>query len=140
MENFDHEFMSALIDIESSNNPKAFNPETNARGLTQITPIAWQDLTVRYPERYSKLKFERDMFKPDVALQAGKDYLEILKGYLKHYGIPITMDNLIAGYNWGIGNLKEFGLENAPAETKKYIGKMRHLLQPQSEQLDADYK
>ena len=136
MEDLDREFFNALVDIESSGNPKAFDEASGARGLTQITPIAWDDLAAHHPEKYSKLNYEKDMFKPEIAMEAGKDYLNILKKYLIHYQMPVTMENLVASYNWGIGNLRKKGLENAPDETKNYIEKMRLALQPQSNQLD----
>jgi soluble lytic murein transglycosylase-like protein len=133
MDNIDHELLSALMEVESSNNPKAFNKATGARGLTQITPVAWQDLIDHHPEKYGKMNYQRDIFKPEVAMQAGQDYLNIIKGYLKHYNIPSTMENILGSYNWGIGNVKKHGLAMAPAETKAYIQKIRHLLQPQAD-------
>ena len=134
------DFLNALIEVESSNNPKAFNPSSGARGLTQITPVAWQDLVAHYPDKYSQMNYEKDMFKPEVAKQAGNDYLNILMGYLRSKRMPITPENLAAGYNWGINNLAKFGLHNAPPETKNYIAKIRKLLSPQTELIDAKYE
>ncbi|PTN50654.1 hypothetical protein DAI43_15550 [Achromobacter xylosoxidans] len=35
------------------------------------------------------------------------------------------LDSALAAYNWGIGNLQRKGIENAPAETRGYIQKVR---------------
>ncbi len=35
---------AAIIQVESSGNPGAYNPHTNARGIAQITPICVQDI------------------------------------------------------------------------------------------------
>ena len=139
MDKIDHELMEALIEVESSHNPRAFNPISNARGLTQITPIAWNDLTAHFPDRYGKLNYERAMFKPDIARQAGYDYLNIIRSYLRNSKMPQTLDNILAAYNFGIGNLKKFGLEGIPAETKNFITKIKTLLQPQKETIEQEY-
>ncbi len=139
MEQNEQEMLSALIDTESSNDPNAFNEKSGARGLTQLRQIAWDDLVEHFPERYAGLDFKRDMFKPEIAIQAGRDYITIIRRYLRNYGMPETMDNILAAYNWGIGNLRKQGLENAPQQTKDYIEKIRHLLQPQAEQMDNLY-
>lgn len=119
--------LNALIFTESSNNPKAHNRFSGARGLTQITPVAWKELRRHYGYRYKKLKYYRDIFKPEVARQAGEDYLYILQGHLKAKGIPVTFDNVLAAYVWGEGNLKRYGLKNAPRSVKKYIAKIKKL-------------
>ena len=120
--------LDALVTVESSNNPLAHNSSSGARGLTQITPVAWADLVNWHPERYSNLDYKRDIFNPDVARQAGFDYLNIVRRYLEHYDMPVTLPNLLAAYNWGIGNLRNHRLENAPEETINYITKIADLL------------
>lgn len=123
MDNIDPILLDALIQTESSGNPNAFNKKTGARGLTQITPIAWKDLVAHYPQ-YSKLNYEKDIFNPDVAKKAAVDYIKILKGYLRTYKIPDTTENILGSYNWGVGNVKNNGLEKAPKETRDYIVKI----------------
>ena len=125
----DQKLLAALIRVESSNNPKAHCRRTGARGLTQITPAAWRDLVVYYPYKYRKLNYRRDIYRPDVAREAGKDYLNLLKRYLRSKRIPLTLDNLLAAYNWGIHNLGRFGLHRAPRQTRKYIAKIRSILE-----------
>ncbi len=125
----DQKLLAALIKVESSNNPKAYCRSSGARGLTQITPAAWKDLVKHYPHKYRKLTYWRDIYNPDVAKQAGKDYLILLKHYLKANKMPVTLDNLLAAYNWGIHKLHRFGLQRAPHQTRKYISKIKSLLQ-----------
>ena len=128
MPNIDPALLEALIQVESSGNPNAFNKGSGARGLTQITPIAWKDLVARHPQVYGKLKYERDVFKPEIARQAGLDYLNIIQGYLKHYKMPMTTENLLGSYNWGVGNVRDSGLGKAPKETRDYIKKINAIL------------
>lgn len=123
------ELFSALIRVESSNRPRAYQRRTGARGLTQIRRIAWRDLKRRYPAKYKHLKYKKDIFRPKIARQAGMDYLEVLRYYLEKEKIPVTLDNLLAAYNWGIRNLSRLGLRRAPLETRNYIRKIRILLQ-----------
>jgi soluble lytic murein transglycosylase-like protein len=125
----EEKLLAALIRVESSNNPKAYCRRTGARGLTQITPAAWRDLVANYPRKYRKLNYRRDIYRPDVAREAGKDYLGLLKRYLRTKRIPLTLDNLLAAYNWGIHNLGKFGLDRAPRQTRKYIAKIRSILE-----------
>lgn len=125
----DSNLLNALIQVESSNNPQAFNPNSKARGLTQITPIAWEDLVMHYPQVYGNLNYEQDVFKPEIAKRAGTDYLNVIQKYLKAYNIPTTLDNVLAAYNWGVGNLKKLGMEKAPKETRDYIQKIKTLME-----------
>ena len=124
----DEKFINALISIESANNPLAHNKKTGGRGLTQITPRAWQDLVRCFPEKYHHLNYPRDIFSPIIARAAGSDYLRIIKRYLKKKDIPVTVDTVIAAYNWGIGNLSRRGVPRMPRETRKYIKKMGIIL------------
>jgi soluble lytic murein transglycosylase-like protein len=125
----DQELLAALIRVESSNNPKAHCRSTGARGLTQITPAAWRDLVANYPYKYRKLTYRRDIYRPDVAREAGKDYLKLLKRYLRAKRIPVTLDNMLAAYNWGINNLNRFGLKRAPRQTRRFIAKIKSILE-----------
>lgn len=121
-------FIEALIAIESSNDPRAHNKKTGARGLTQITPRAWHDLVRHFPKKYNHLVYRRDIFSPHIAKAAGNDYLLIIQHYLKKKDIPVTLDTVIAVYNWGIGNLRQHGLPRMPLETQQYIKKMEIIL------------
>lgn len=122
------QLLEALIQTESSGDPSAFNKGSGARGLTQITPIAWQDLLAHYPKKYSKLNYQTDIFKPEVARMAGTDYLGIINNYLRAYKLQQSLENLLGAYNWGIGNVRKLGIEKAPPETINYITKIKGLL------------
>jgi soluble lytic murein transglycosylase-like protein len=119
------DLLSALIQIESSGNPNAFNKATGARGLTQVTPIAWKDLQNHNPKTYGKLNYEKDIFKPEIAKQAANDYIKIITGYLKHYNLPTTTQNILWAYNAGIGNVRKNVM---PEETRNYIKNITSLL------------
>lgn len=121
--------LNALVHVESSNNPRAINRFSGARGLTQITPIAWKELKKHYKYRYGKLKFRQAMLNHDIARQAGKDYLYILQQHLKARKIPPTLDNLLAAYVWGEGRLAQYGLTRAPRVVKRYIANIKKLNQ-----------
>ncbi len=123
------ELLEALIQVESSNNPRAYNYQTKARGLTQITPIAWRELRKHYGSKYANLDFWEDMCKSQVAREAGTDYLYRLQKILKAKRIPVTLDNLLAAYVWGPGNLEKNGLHNAPRVVKNYVAKVKRLAQ-----------
>jgi soluble lytic murein transglycosylase-like protein len=122
------ELLSALIRIESSGNPKAWQKETGARGLTQIRPIAWKELAANFPQKYRRKNYRRDIFRPEVAYEAGRDYLDILARYLKKQSFALTVDNLLCAYNWGIGNFLRYGLNNAPEQTRRYIRQVKELI------------
>lgn len=119
--------LNALIQVESSNKPWAVNRTSGARGLTQITPVAWKELRKHYKHKYGKLKFRQDMLRPEIAREAGEDFLCILQQHLKAAGIPPTLENLLAAYVWGEGKLARYGLERAPRIVKRYIRNVKRL-------------
>lgn len=123
------ELLEALIQVESSNNPRAYNHHTNAMGLTQITPIAWRELRKHYPSKYVNLNFWEDMCKAQVAREAGTDYLYLLQKVLKANRTPVNLDNLLAAYVWGPNNLAKNGIHNAPRAVKSYVSKVKRLAQ-----------
>lgn len=121
------ELLNAIIQVESSNNPQAFNPRTKARGLTQITPVAWKELRRHHLIKYKQLKYKQDIYNPHVAREAGKDYLYIIQKYLKAKKIPLTLDHMLAAYVWGIENVSRHGIEKAPRVVKKYVSNVKNL-------------
>lgn len=123
------ELLEALIQVESMNNPRAYNHHSKARGLTQITPIAWKELRKHYSSKYGNLSFWDDMCKSQVAREAGKDYLYLLQKILKANRVPVTLDNLLAAYVWGPNNLAKNGIDNAPRVVKNYVSKVKRLAQ-----------
>lgn len=52
---------------------------------------------------------------PELAIDGAGRYLKWLYGQLGDW------TKAVAAYNWGIGNVKNKGLANAPSETQKYV-------------------
>ena len=52
---------------------------------------------------------------PEIAIAYGADYVAKLKDLFGSWELAL------AAYNWGPGNLREYGIENAPKETRDYI-------------------
>jgi hypothetical protein len=98
---------------------------------------AWLELARYFPERYGNLP-KTEMSR--MVTQAGKDYLQILKTYLIYYKIPITIESITAGFDWGMGNLRKNGLYNAPIRVKQLIAQIRHSLEPQALMMEAENK
>ena len=121
------QLLDAIIHVESSHNPRAYNRYTKARGLTQITPVAWKELVKHHRAKYAVLSFWRDMHDPEIARQAGEDYLYLLQKFLRAKRIPVNLDNLLAAYVWGPGNLSRYGLNRAPRVVKRYVTKVKYL-------------
>ncbi len=119
--------LNALIQVESSGKPRAVNRTSGARGLTQITPVAWRELKKHYRHKYGKLSFREDMLRPEIAREAGKDFLCILQQHLKTLGIPPTLENLLAAYVWGEGKLARHGLQGAPRIVKRYVRDVKRI-------------
>lgn len=119
------ELIDIIILAESSHNPSAHVKKTGARGLAQITPLAWKDLVRHFPAEYRGLNYRKDIFKPHIGRKAVRDYIIILKQYLKINGRPVTLENVLAAYNWGIGNLNKYGISRAPGTTRRFIGKIK---------------
>ena len=105
--------MDALAMIESSNNPKAYNERTKATGLYQITPICLQHYNEVHKSDYTM----RALYNEELNLAVASWYL----GWLGRRGF--TTDEVLAGYNWGYGNVKRHGLGNLPKETRDYLVK-----------------
>lgn len=108
------------------------NAYYSIRGVV-IPEIGLIEIAIYYPDKYGKKTA------PELksSTEAASDYLMIIKSYLRFYGIPITIESLTASYDWGIGNLRKNGLYKAPYAVKRLIGEIRHLMQPQAEQLDT---
>lgn len=114
------DLLDAVIQIESNWNAKAENKKSGARGLGQITKIALKDYNNLNKEKYT---FD-DMYNPQKNIRVTDWYLnERIPKMLKAYKIPATLENTLASYNFGIGNLKTG--KNLPPETVDYINKIK---------------
>lgn len=110
MTNLDYEILRALEEIE---------------GL-KIPEQAIGELKAYYPNI---------ALKPDLISEARQKYITIVKTYLIFYHIPLTIESIVAAYLWGIGNLKENGLDKTPSNIKNIIALVRHQLEPQADEL-----
>ena len=112
--------LDKIATIESSNNPKAYNPITEAYGLYQITAPCLTDFnTAHQYESYTL----NDMFDPIKSRKVAEWYMNYkIPKYLKHYEIEDTIENRLRAYNSGIGTVVKGKL---PDETKNYIKKYK---------------
>ena len=117
--------INIIIQIESSGNPNAYNEKSGAIGLMQITSIVVDEWNNGWGFEYNV----GDLYNPRINVRLGKWYLlRIKEHYLPHYKIPVTIENILASYNWGIGNVvkwhKKGGkFKDLPKETQQYIKK-----------------
>lgn len=119
------DLIKKIIKVESSENPSAHKRSTGARGLMQITPIVLKEWNQFHPqEKYSK----NDLFNSEINKKIGQWYFfeRIGEHYLPAYGLKSSLENQLAAYNLGIGNLKNIGdanenWERLPNETRDYI-------------------
>lgn len=85
---------------ESRFNPRAINTGSNAQGMMQIVP-RWHPGV--------------DPYNVSEAVNYAAQYLASLRRQLGSW--PLAL----AGYNWGPGNVRKYGLARAPKETRDYI-------------------
>lgn len=112
-----------FVNKESNFDLYAYNEKSGASGLAQIRKNTWDEV-------FPNLDFYKNRFDSRLNLEAGVKYISWLERAIsKKYSNWSDLDVqekkklVIAGYNWGIGNLKNNGwdLQRSPKETKKYI-------------------
>ena len=115
--------MSIIAQIESSNNPDAYNVLSKATGIYQMRKIAWIDVQNHYP-KLKKYSYKYAFDKTITTIFAEK-YFCILHKYMTYYKIPPTTTNYLIAYHDGIGNLRKYlaGKRQLGNEMKGYIGK-----------------
>ena len=107
--------------IESNNKALAYNPDSQARGMFQITPICLKDYN---QQTRQNLPLEA-LFSPSTCRSVAKWYFVArIPQLLRIKGIPVTLDNVLWAYNSGIRNVVR-GIK--PLETRKYIIKYHKL-------------
>ena len=113
--------MSIIAQIESSNNPDAYNVLSKATGLYGITPVCLLDYNNYHKRKYSI----SEMFVPKKGYSVASWYMNTrIPQLLKHYGYEDTIDNRLIAYNWGISNTSK----PLCKETRNYIRKYREEL------------
>ena len=113
--------MSIIAQIESSNNPDAYNVLSKATGMYQITPVCLLDFNNYHKRKYSI----SEMFVPKKGYSVASWYMNTrIPQLLKHYGYEDTIEHRLIAYNAGI---KRVGKE-LPKETINYIKKYKDLI------------
>lgn len=121
---------NAIEEIESSGNPKAHNRKSGARGLRQITPVVLEEWNAFHPKEQYNLD---GLFNEEINRKIGNWYLDKkIPRYLKDFGLKDSIENRLAAYNWGIGNLRKISdarenFDKLPKETRDYITKYERL-------------
>ena len=115
----------AQIGQESAWNPNAVSP-VGAMGLAQFMPATW-----------AEFGNEQNPFDPAASLDAGARYMVWIRQWLQRQGLEGSWDQVLASYNWGIGNVrtavrihKADWLNYAPAETQNYVRKLAPYYMP----------
>ncbi|THD45411.1 lytic transglycosylase domain-containing protein [Enterobacteriaceae bacterium ML5] len=108
--------LRSVATTESGGDPYA-KSKAGAEGLFQFMPGTAKDMGLKGAE----------VNDPAKSAEAAAKYLSQL---LSQTGGDLN--SALAAYNWGIGNVKRKGLENAPEETRNYVPKVLAGLRPGS--------
>ena len=116
-----------IIEIESGNNPDAYNPKSQARGLMQITPACLKEFVEFNNVIYADPDY---LFNPAFNIKVAQWYLNRIRDhYCKVWNIPPTIDHILIGYRDGVKNLKKYieGKRKLGKEMKIYLKKYHQL-------------
>lgn len=130
--------MDALAQIESSNNPKAYNKKSQARGLYQITPIVLKHYNyVNMTEKDYYVEYDLNL--PEINTKIANWYLNWLFKYIQrnyHKGIynpdyERAWEDILIAYNWGPNNWRKWsnseGKIKLPKETQAYLRRYQEI-------------
>jgi len=115
--------LTIISEIESNNRDTAisFRGARYGRGRYQISEICLKDYN---QETRSNIAPE-ELFCPVVGYQVAHWYItRRIPQILRNWGIPITEETILWGYNAGVGRVRD-GIK--PVETVNYINKYRRL-------------
>ena len=122
-------FYETIVKIESNWHVNVVSP-MDAVGLMQLR----QEAVTEY-NRFHKTNFSLADAKhnPHLNMEMGIGNFAIIRGhYLPFYGLQDSLENVIATYNWGIGNLQKNGdatgrRDSLPRDTRDYLTKLEQL-------------
>ncbi|QWV93235.1 lytic transglycosylase domain-containing protein [Geomonas oryzisoli] len=103
----DSGLIRAVIKAESNFDPRAVS-SAGAQGLMQLMPATARGLGVT------------DAFDPEQNIMAGTRFL---KDMLRRYNGNV--DEALAAYNWGPGNVDRHGTDTLPRETRTYLARVK---------------
>lgn len=110
--------MAIIMSIESHGDPFAYNKGSKATGLFQITPIVLEEFNSM--GRYEEQLQMKDLFDPYLNQMVATWYMGVrIPAMLRHFGIPVTVRNMLVSYNAGI--TYAFPGKKLPKETRDYI-------------------
>jgi hypothetical protein len=114
--------VDAIIQIESRGNPR-MTGAAGERGLMQIMPGTWTDMTARHYGHALPFDYA---FDPAINEQVGRVYLAYLQERLQQARTQWRSDEralLLAAYNGGLGRLAEVGYDvrRMPASVRDYV-------------------
>lgn len=115
--------MKAIAQIESSNNPKAVSyvGAKYGRGTYQISEICLKD----FNEMTNASYLPSELFDSEINYEISIWYFNVrIPQLLRHFGHPVTVDNVVWAYSAGIGSVNK-GI--MPLETINYLSKYRRL-------------
>ncbi|MFA6130320.1 MAG: lytic transglycosylase domain-containing protein [Candidatus Omnitrophota bacterium] len=120
--------LQAIKIIESGGNFLAFNSRTECYGLYQISKVCLRDFNELNQASYTV----EDLFKPSINEKVASWYFGRIRYMLNFYRIPVSIETLIASYNWGITNVVRWygqgaDIQQLPEETRSYIQKYGEL-------------
>lgn len=95
-----------LIEQESAWDAAAVNRRSGAAGLGQFMPATAEEFGV-------------DRFDAWSSIDGAARYLRWLQGYIGRGWV-----DAVAAYNWGVGNVRRYGVAAAPAETRDYVDRI----------------
>jgi len=110
--------LNKIAMIESSNNPNAIGDKGKAIGKYQTHACVVKEYNQYNTRHYS----HADMFNPVKAKEVTYWYLHCRIPYLlQKRGLPVTEENILKGYNMGVGRIGYF----LPDTTRNYLRKYR---------------
>lgn len=122
--------LDIIADIESSSEPLAYNRETGATGMYQITLPVIIDFNNEMEEAGIMKGYNLDdMYTPERGKFIAQWYINNkIPSELQIYNIPDTITSRLIAWNWGIGHLRKWFKHGShwnklPLETRKYVKK-----------------